>query len=105
MVCMAPIRKLSRQTARLLGALLSDPSRWRYGYDLTKELGLQSGTLYPLLIRLTEQGLLESEWQPATRPGRPPRHAYRLTHAGISFAHANGATGEQQAATGGTATA
>lgn len=82
-------RKPSRQTAQLLAALVTRPSQWRYGYDLAKELELQSGTLYPLLIRLAEQGLLESEWHAATRPGRPPRHAYRLTQTGVGFAHRN----------------
>ena len=91
-------RKLSPQTAQLLAALLSRPGEWRYGYDLTKELGLQSGTLYPLLIRLSDQGLLDAEWHPAERPGRPPRHAYRLTNAGISFAHASLALAPQPSA-------
>lgn len=53
-----------------------------------KETGLQSGTLYPLLMRMTEQGLVEAEWREPERPGRPPRHAYRLTAAGVALAHA-----------------
>jgi PadR family transcriptional regulator, regulatory protein PadR len=79
-------RKLSRQAFGLLRAMLSNPNEWRYGYDLAKEVGLQSGTLYPLLIRLAEQGLLASEWRPPAREGLPPRHAYRLTIAGIALA-------------------
>lgn len=93
---MKRIRKPSRQTEQLLAALLSRPSEWRYGYDLTKELGLQSGTLYPLLMRLSDQGFLDAEWHAAERPGRPPRHAYRLTHAGVSFAHSNLASGAKR---------
>jgi PadR family transcriptional regulator, regulatory protein PadR len=76
----------SRQTRALLAALLESPQMWRHGYDLSKETGLRSGTLYPLLMRLSEQGLLESRWQEAERPGLPPRHAYRLTAPGLSFA-------------------
>lgn len=68
--------------------MLSRPAEWRHGYDLAKAAGIRSGTLYPLLIRLTDEGLLESEWQSAARPGLPARHAYRLTPAGIAFAHA-----------------
>lgn len=71
---------------RLLTALLSRPSDWRHGYELIKEAEIRSGTLYPLLMRLADQGLLETEWQPAARAGLPPRHAYRLTPAGIAFA-------------------
>jgi DNA-binding PadR family transcriptional regulator len=75
----------SRQTRILLATLLRSGS-WRHGYDLSKETGLRSGTLYPLLIRLGEQGLLESRWQDAERPGLPPRHAYRLTASGLALA-------------------
>lgn len=82
-------RKPSSQAIKVLEALLSRPSEWRYGYDLTKELGLKSGTLYPLLMRMTDEGVLQSEWQAASRQGLPPRHAYRLTQDGIAFARAN----------------
>ena len=61
------------------------PRTWQYGYELSKETGLNSGTLYPLLIRLSDQGLLESQWQEPERPGKPPRHAYRLTANGLAF--------------------
>jgi PadR family transcriptional regulator, regulatory protein PadR len=76
----------SRQTRALLAALLDRPHTWRHGYDLAKETGLKSGTLYPLLMRLSEQGLLESCWQEAKRPGLPPRHVYRLTASGLALA-------------------
>jgi PadR family transcriptional regulator, regulatory protein PadR len=76
----------SRQTRTLLAALLERPQSWRHGYDLAKETGLRSGTLYPLLIRLSEQGLLEQQWQEAERPGLPSRHVYRLTAAGLALA-------------------
>jgi PadR family transcriptional regulator len=92
----------SRQTRALLAALLERSATWRHGYDLSKETGLRSGTLYPLLIRLSEQGLLESRWQEAERPGLPPRHVYRLTASGVAFARElelAGITGEP-AATG-----
>jgi DNA-binding PadR family transcriptional regulator len=79
-------RKPSSQAVLVLEALLSRPLEWRYGYELTKEVGLKSGTLYPLLMRLTDDGLLESAWHPAARPGVPPRHGYRLTPRGIAFA-------------------
>lgn len=71
----------------LLAALSGQPREWRHGYDLMKDTGIASGTLYPLLMRMTEQGLLEAEWREPMQAGRPPRHAYRLTAAGISLAH------------------
>jgi len=70
----------------LLEALSIRPQEWRHGYDLMKETGLMSGTLYPLLMRMTEQGLVEAEWREPVRPGRPARHAYRLTTAGLALA-------------------
>ncbi|MFD1950307.1 PadR family transcriptional regulator [Sphingomonas arantia] len=71
----------------LLTALSARTQTWRHGYDLMKETGLQSGTLYPLLMRMTDQGLVEAEWREPERPGRPPRHAYRLTASGIALAN------------------
>lgn len=85
---MARPPNVSAQTRRVLAALASQPQAWRYGYDLSKETDLASGTLYPLLIRLFEQGLLQSEWRPSPKPGRPPRHAYRLSAAGRTLAAA-----------------
>lgn len=81
-------RRPSKQMLALLATLSNDPRRWRHGYDLMKDTGISSGTLYPLLIRMTEQGLLEAEWREPMQVGRPPRHAYRLTAAGVSLAHA-----------------
>ena len=81
-------RAYSRQTLTVLQALAANPQGWRHGYELLKETGLRSGTLYPLLIRLSDQGLLAAEWRPAEQAGRPPRHAYRLTRAGLAAANA-----------------
>jgi PadR family transcriptional regulator PadR len=76
----------SPQTLLLFAALVADPQRWRYGYDLSKETALASGTLYPILMRLTEQELLETRWEPSAEPGRPPRHVYRLSGDGFALA-------------------
>ena len=79
-------RRPSPQTLLILQALLNRADHWQYGYDLTKHLGLKTGTLYPVLMRLADKGLLESEWHPSRRPGAPPRHAYRLTRSGVAYA-------------------
>jgi PadR family transcriptional regulator PadR len=76
----------SRQTRALLAAFLERSQTWLHGYDLSKQTGLKSGTLYPVLMRLSEQGLMESRWQEPERPGLPPRHIYRLTASGLAFA-------------------
>jgi DNA-binding PadR family transcriptional regulator len=76
----------SRQTEALLTALLNSTTSWRYGYDLSKETGLKSGTLYPILMRLERQGWLETRWEEAAVSGRPPRHLYRLSASGLTEA-------------------
>jgi DNA-binding PadR family transcriptional regulator len=83
---MARTRRPSPQTAAVLSALAQGPARWRHGYDLAKETGLASGTLYPILMRLEQRGVLEARWQRPERPGRPARHAYRLTGEGRRLA-------------------
>jgi PadR family transcriptional regulator PadR len=76
----------SPQTRELLVVMLRKPRTWQYGYELSKDTGLTSGILYPLLIRFSDQRLLESHWQEPERPGKPPRHAYRLTSEGLALA-------------------
>lgn len=55
-----------------------------YGYALQQRLSgrgldIEQGTLYPLLRRLDEQGLLDSDWNVE---GARPRKYYRLSPAG-----------------------
>jgi PadR family transcriptional regulator PadR len=79
-------RRPSPQTIAVLGALAEAPSRWRYGYDLCRDLGLRSGSLYPILMRLAERELVEASWEADPPPGRPPRHMYRLSARGLELA-------------------
>lgn len=79
-------RRPSKQMLALLATMSDRPGHWRHGYELMKDTGVSSGTLYPLLMRMTEQGLLAAEWREPVQAGRPPRHTYRLTAAGISLA-------------------
>ena len=78
-------RSSSPQTTAVVLALAADRQAWRHGYDLCQETGLKAGTMYPILIRLADQGFLETAWE-HPKPGRPPRHLYRLTGMGRAFA-------------------
>jgi PadR family transcriptional regulator PadR len=78
----------SPQTLRVLLLLLEEPTAWHYGYEISQRTGLKSGTLYPILIRLAEQGWLETRWAAPEREGRPARHTYRLTAEGSRAAAA-----------------
>jgi len=92
-------RAPSRHARALLAALLQAVDRWSHGYELTSVTGIQSGTLYPLLIRLEAKGFLQAEWQQPIVGGRPPRHAYRLTPAGERLARAEALADDRSAAT------
>ena len=58
----------------------------RYGFDISRKLveadGLvtSEGTIYPLLTRLRQKGLVTTNWQES--PFGPPRRYYRLTDDG-----------------------
>ena len=79
---------LSQELRRgvLILAILRLLERERYGYALRETLsrkGLEvtEGTLYPLLRRLENQGLLDSRWQTGTAR---PRRYYRTSALGRS---------------------
>ena len=78
--------EFSPQTLSVLAALCGRPSAWQHGYALARQTGLKSGTLYPILIRLADRGLVEARWQDEPQPGRPRRHLYRLTTDGLAGA-------------------
>src|SRR5580658_7756249 len=81
-----PGRRFSAQTLSLLSALEHNPGVWRHGYELARDTGLKSGTLYPVLIRLADRGLVEACWEDEQPAGRPRRHLYRLTAEGLAAA-------------------
>jgi PadR family transcriptional regulator PadR len=76
----------SPQTLAVLAVLLARPREWQHGLAIARATQLQSGTLYPLVMRLADHGYLEARWKPSDLPGRPPRHEYRLTATGRALA-------------------
>jgi PadR family transcriptional regulator, regulatory protein PadR len=75
-------RRPSAQTTAVVLALAEQPATWHYGYALCQQLDLKAGSVYPILMRLADRGLLETTWESETPVGRPPRHLYRLTGPG-----------------------
>jgi DNA-binding PadR family transcriptional regulator len=76
--------RLSHQGLKILSVFIARPIGELSGADLMRETHLKSGTLYPILFRFEEAGLLESHWE-AGDPhelGRPRRRLYRVTAAG-----------------------
>jgi PadR family transcriptional regulator PadR len=80
--------RMTLQTLAILKVLLAKPLEPRYGLDISKEAGLQRGTLYPSLARLERAGWLTSfqEDIDESAEGRRKRRYYRLTGAGASKA-------------------
>lgn len=80
-------RELRRGTLELLllRLLADEPT---YGYELVSRLSrcsngrfhVKEGTLYPVLYRLEDAGLIVPEWDSPARG--VPRKVYRLTEAG-----------------------
>src|SRR5687768_875374 len=89
-------RRPSAQTIAVLRALARQPREWRYGYELCQELGLKAGSMYPILMRLADRGLLETSWETGAEAGRPPRHLYRLTRSGLELVGELNATSPQR---------
>lgn len=69
-----------------LAILLAVASGPRYGLAIIQhleaftDLVVGEGTIYPILARLTREGLLDAEWVEGEAPH--PRKYYRLTRAG-----------------------
>jgi PadR family transcriptional regulator PadR len=106
-MCRLQYVKLTAPLERVLLVFLADLSARRYGYDLMKAAKLPSGTLYPMLARLEEQGLVASKWEPRREDasGRPPRKYYQLTDEGVRVARLELAQASQAAARAGYGTA
>ncbi len=96
---MTRTRRPSAQTLAVLTALADEPGRWRYGYDLCTQLGLQAGSMYPILMRLADRGLLETSWETERVPGLA-RHLYRLTSTGLAYAETSAASADPAPASG-----
>ena len=79
--------ELKRGTLELILLRLLE-ERPKYGYELVRELQsgddiqIKEGTVYPVLYRLEERGLVAPEWQARSRG--VPRKYYQLTAQGRS---------------------
>jgi PadR family transcriptional regulator PadR len=79
---------MTLQTAAVLSAFLTQPLEPRYGLEISKEAGLPSGTLYPILARLEQAGWVESFWEDIDQKveQRRRRRYYKLTANGAAQA-------------------
>lgn len=78
------VPRITEQTLKTLGALVGSGSEELSGAEIAKKTKQQSGTLYPILIRLEQAEWLESRWEDGDprELGRPRRRLYRMTALG-----------------------
>jgi PadR family transcriptional regulator PadR len=82
MASMATQPKLSHTAAMILQTIHGGSV---YGFSVMETTGLPSGTVYPALRRLEQEGLIRSQWEAqsiADTELRPPRKYYKLTRSG-----------------------
>lgn len=74
--------RITTQLLKVLEALLADPQREWYGLELMDATKLTSGTLYPILHRLVQDGWLARQGGQQSDKGGPGRRLYVLTGIG-----------------------
>jgi PadR family transcriptional regulator PadR len=97
-------RDLNKGSAELLVLTLLE-GRPRHGYDIGKLIEERSngricfriGSLYPILFRLEDRGLIAGRW--LEKDGERRRRSYRLTPAGRKFLQAQRSSWEEFVAT------
>ena len=93
-------RELKKGSAELLVLSLVE-ARPRHGYEIGKLIEARSkgriqfrvGSLYPILCRLEDRGLIAGRW--VERAGERRRRYYRLTPAGRKFLAAQRGTWDE----------
>ncbi|MEV7616195.1 helix-turn-helix transcriptional regulator [Streptomyces sp. NPDC089799] len=81
--------RLTKPTIAVLEVLLAATAEApAWGLSICAQADLGSGTVYPILDRLTQRGWLTSRDETDPHPGRPPRRYYELTGTGRSEARA-----------------
>jgi PadR family transcriptional regulator PadR len=65
-------------------ALMDEPDKRHWGYDLSQRACVRSGVLYPILRRMREDGWVDDGWEDRAEiiGKRPPRRYYELTAKG-----------------------
>lgn len=80
--------KVSGRILEILIYVSARPRDAFSGAQLSKALGISSGTLYPALLKLEKAGMVDGDWElgdPAILK-RPRRKFYRVTGVGIRAA-------------------
>jgi PadR family transcriptional regulator PadR len=69
---------------QVAAALLDEPLERHWGYGLSRQAGVRSGVMYPILHRMLDEGWLTDGWDESNASRRhPPRRYYELTDVGL----------------------
>lgn len=76
-----------RKTRTIVATLqaLAESDAWTYGLEIRSRTGLAAGTLYPILSRFLNEGMVQDQWEDpvlSVTAGRPRRRYFRLTAKG-----------------------
>ena len=77
--------RMTHALIQVAAALMTDASGRRWGYELSKQSGVRSGVMYPILQRMLDEGWLDDGWEDQEQAGRgkrPPRRYYKVTDVG-----------------------
>lgn len=81
-------RRHSLATLAVLQVMVSRPTESHYGLEVSEQADLATGTVYPILRRLEQDGWVTSSWEDVdpSEESRPRRRLYFLTGAGARLA-------------------
>jgi DNA-binding PadR family transcriptional regulator len=81
----SPEPRLTAQTLKVLGILMSSGTEEVSGVEIARVTKLASGTLYPILFRLERSRWVTSHWESKdpSELGRPRKRLYKITGLGI----------------------
>jgi PadR family transcriptional regulator PadR len=77
--------RMTHALVQVSAALMNDVTGRHWGYELSKQSGVRSGVMYPILQRMLDEGWLTDGWEDQKQVGRakrPPRRYYQVTDAG-----------------------
>lgn len=80
---MQPLTRVTKQTLAVLQAFLDSGDRPVWGLALSKQLGIPTGSIYPMLDRLVENGWLQFSWEDDAARLGPRKKLYTLSKGGV----------------------
>lgn len=79
---MQPLTRVTKQTLSVLRAFLDSGDTPVWGLALSKQLQIPTGSIYPMLDRLVENGWLQFSWEDDAARLGPRKKLYKFTEAG-----------------------